>query len=75
MNSARRDPGLIEHTQRRVPGIDQIGGRLGDPPQRVGEGLLGPDRHHRVEQPEQLLRAGELEAIGHPVRLGPRVHG
>ena len=66
MNSARRDPDSSSTPKRRVLGVDQIGGRLGDAAQRVGEGLLGPDRHHRVEQPEQLLRSGELEATGHP---------
>ena len=57
--------GLVEHAQRCVPGIDEIRPGLGDPSQRVGEGLLGPDRHHCVEQPEQLLRTGELETVGH----------
>ena len=58
--------GLIEHTQGRVLRINQIGRCLGDAPQSVGEGLFGPDRHDRVEQAEQLFRAGELEAIWHP---------
>ena len=66
MNSASRDPDSSSTPKRGVPGVDQIGGGLGDAPQRIGEGLLGPDRHHRVEQAQQLLRAGELEAAWHP---------
>ena len=64
-------PRLVQHPQRRVAGVDQLRTDLGDAPQRVGEGLLGSDRHHRVEQPQQLLRAGELEAVGHHRMLRP----
>ena len=67
-------PGFIEHTQRRVLCIDQIGGCFGDPPQNVGKGLLGADRHDGVEQAEQLFRAGELEAMWHPNEVRAR-HG
>ena len=71
MNSASRDPRFVEHAQRGVLRVDEIGRGFGDPSQRVGEGLLGADRHHRVEQAEQLLRAGELETTGHQPRLRP----
>ena len=66
MNSARRDPDSSSTPSAAYLRIDEVGGRLGDAPQRIGEGLLGADRHHRVEQAQQLLRAGELEAIRHP---------
>ena len=66
--------GFIEHTQGRVLCIDQVGSCFGDPPQDIGEGLFGPDRHDGVEQAEQLFRAGELEAMWHPSKARAR-HG
>ena len=63
--------GLVEHAERRVLRVDELGGGLGDPAQRIGEGLLRPDRHDRVEQPEHLLRTRELEPTGHRLRLRP----
>ena len=65
-------PGLVEHPERGVPRIDELGGRLGDAAQRIGQRLLGADRHHRVEQAQQLLRPGELEAMRHLGRLRRR---
>ena len=59
-------PRFVQHAQRCIPGVDQIGRRFGDATQCIGEGLLGPDRHYRVEQPEQLFGSGKLETTGHP---------
>ena len=62
---------LVQDPQRGVLRIDQFGGNFGDASQRVGQGLLGADGHHCIEQTKQLLRTGKLETIGHRQRLRP----
>ena len=54
-----REPGagLVEHTERAVLRVDEIGRHLDDALQRFREVELGTDREHRVEQPTQLTRS------------------
>lgn len=50
-------PGLVDHPEGAVPGVDQRHRRLGDAAQGGSEVEVGPDREDGVEQPAQAARA------------------
>jgi hypothetical protein len=70
-----REPGagLVEHAERAVAGLDQVGGRLGDAPQDARQVEVRADAQHGVEEAPQGLRAGVLSEHGgvHRRRLPP----
>ena len=49
-NSASPVPAAVEHPERPVAGVDQVGGGLDDAAQHDREAELGPQRHDGVEE-------------------------
>ena len=43
-------PRPVEHPERAVAGVDEIGGGLDDAAQHDRQAQLGPDRHDGVEE-------------------------
>ena len=60
---------FVQHPERPVAGVDQVGRGFDDALQHRGQIQLGADREHRVEQPTQLAGAGEAfhaHSVGSP---------
>ena len=64
MNSASRDPVSSSTPSAAYLASTSSAAVSVMPRNASAERLPGADRHHRVEQPQHLLRAGELEAMG-----------
>ena len=53
-------PGLVEHPERAVAGVDELDGALDDAPQHGGQVEIEPDREHGVEQLPQAARTRHI---------------